>query len=137
MCKVDDSISSVRPIMYSICFLYRAVDPKDKAFSQGLALTMVSLLALIPGPIIFGWIIDSTCKIWNEKCGEIGNCQLYDQDQFRYYVNFTAMCLTSVGVFFDVLVCYYSKNLDLYGDRVESNETDCEKNNSTKEKNSI
>lgn len=108
-------------------FICRAVDQKDKAFSQGLALTMVSLLALIPGPIIFGRIIDSTCKIWSEKCGDRGNCQLYDQNQFRYYVNFAAMCLTSLGVFFDVLVWYYGKGLDLYGQKNETKKVDCDR----------
>jgi hypothetical protein len=31
--------------------------PEDKAFAQGLVLVLVSLLAFIPGPIIFGTII--------------------------------------------------------------------------------
>lgn len=95
---------------------------------------MISLLALIPGPIIFGRIIDSTCKIWSEKCGERGNCQLYDQDQFRYYLNLTALCLTSVGVFFDILVWYYGKNLDLYGHDDDTKKIDCDKDDRAKEK---
>lgn len=36
---------------------YRCVDPQDKAFAQGLALVLISLLAFIPGPIMFGTII--------------------------------------------------------------------------------
>lgn len=100
---------------------------------------MISLFALIPGPIIYGRIIDSTCLVWTEECGKRGNCQLYDQKLFRYYINITALCkfpttvnyknqlkdlfrfvstgLTSVGVFFDGLVWWYGKTLDLYGER--------------------
>uniref|UniRef100_A0A182NNV3 Solute carrier organic anion transporter family member n=1 Tax=Anopheles dirus TaxID=7168 RepID=A0A182NNV3_9DIPT len=96
---------------------YRCVSKQDKSFTQGLILMMISLFALIPGPIIYGRIIDSTCLVWTEECGKRGNCQLYDQKLFRYYINITALCLTSVGVFFDGLVWWYGKSLDLYGER--------------------
>lgn len=92
------------------------MEQRDKAFSQGLALTVVSLFALIPGPVIFGRIIDSTCVIWGQKCGQRGNCQLYDKDLFRYYINVTSFAFTACGVVFDVLVWYYGKNLVLYDD---------------------
>jgi hypothetical protein len=36
---------------------FRCVAPKDKSFAQGLSLVLVSLLAFIPGPIIYGAII--------------------------------------------------------------------------------
>lgn len=97
---------------------------------------MISLFALIPGPILFGRIIDSTCTIWSEKCGERGNCQLYDQDLFRYYVNFTAVGLTTLGVFFDVLVWYYGKDLDLYGRGEEAQKVNCDRNGCIAEKSS-
>lgn len=69
---------------------YRAVSTEDKSFAQGLALMMLSLFALIPGPIIFGRIIDATCLVWTETCNGIGNCQLHDQTKFRYSVNFVS-----------------------------------------------
>lgn len=90
---------------------------------------MISLFALIPGPIIYGYIIDNTCLIWNYKCGERGNCQLYNQDNFRYFLNLTAICFTSVGVAFDVLVCYYGKSVDLYGDRENEKKEELERRN--------
>lgn len=91
----------------------------DKSVSQGLALMMISLFALIPGPILYGYIIDNACLLWNTKCGQRGNCQLYDARQFRYYLNLTAMALTGVGVFFDGLVWWYGKDVDLYGEQDE------------------
>ncbi|XP_055644235.1 solute carrier organic anion transporter family member 74D isoform X2 [Toxorhynchites rutilus septentrionalis] len=96
---------------------YRCVAKEDKSFTQGLILMMISLFALIPGPIIYGRIIDSTCLVWTEECGKRGNCQLYDQRLFRYSINLTALALTAIGVFFDVLVWWYGRTLDLYGDR--------------------
>lgn len=96
---------------------FRAVATKDKSFAQGLSLMMISLFALIPGPIIFGRIIDSTCLVWTETCHGRGNCQLYDQTKFRYYVNILALSLTSIGVIFDILVWYHGRHLDLYGEK--------------------
>lgn len=118
---------------------YRCVSNQDKSVTQGLILMLISLFALIPGPILFGRIIDSTCLVWTEQCsGRKGNCQLYDQRRFRYYINLTvtvyalfmfsliicflidhtqAFLLTGIGVFFDVLVWKFGKNLDLYGER--------------------
>ncbi|KAH8338694.1 hypothetical protein KR074_003486 [Drosophila pseudoananassae] len=96
---------------------YRAVAHEDKSFAQGLALMMISLFALIPGPIMFGRLIDSTCLVWSQTCNGSGNCQLYDQTRFRYSLNFLSCVLTFIGMFFDFLVWYYGRTLDIYGDK--------------------
>ncbi|XP_039498000.1 solute carrier organic anion transporter family member 74D [Drosophila santomea] len=96
---------------------YRAVAHEDKSFAQGLALMMISLLALIPGPIMFGRLIDSTCLVWTKTCNGNGNCQLYDQTRFRYSLNFLSCMLTFMGLLFDYLVWYYGRTLDIYGDK--------------------
>lgn len=83
---------------------------------QGFALFTLSLFALIPGPIFFGRIIDSTCLIWNNKCGRKGNCLLYDPTKFRFRLHTTGTFLLSFAVFFDFLIWYYGRGLDLYGD---------------------
>lgn len=104
----------------NILINFRCVSVKDKSVTQGLILMLVSLFALIPGPILFGRIIDETCIVWSEHCsGRKGNCQLYDQKLFRYYVNLTALSLTTIGVYFDFLVWRNGKNLDLYGETEE------------------
>ncbi|XP_071633694.1 solute carrier organic anion transporter family member 74D isoform X2 [Temnothorax longispinosus] len=94
---------------------YRSVEKRDKSLSQGVTLMIVSLLALIPGPIIYGAIIDSTCLIWEESCGTRGNCWFYHRDNFRFLVNISAAGFTVIGVLFDAIVCYLGKDLDLYG----------------------
>ena len=40
-------------------------------------------LGWMPGPVIFGRIIDGTCKLWKYICGERQSCQLYDIVYFR------------------------------------------------------
>ncbi|KAF7990327.1 hypothetical protein HCN44_000132 [Aphidius gifuensis] len=94
---------------------YRCVDKKDKSISQGVTLMIVSLFALIPGPILYGAIIDKSCLLWENSCGENGNCWHYDKEKFRLLFNTTASFFTFIGVLFDVGVCYLARNVDLYG----------------------
>lgn len=75
----------------NILINYRSVSTEDKSFAQGLTLMMLSLFALIPGPIIFGRLIDSSCLVWTEECDSTGNCQFYDQATFRKRVNIAAL----------------------------------------------
>lgn len=100
---------------------YRAVDPRDKAFAQGLSLFLISIFAFIPGPILFGAIIDSTCLVWDESCGRKGNCWLYDKHSFRTYINATAAAITTIGVLLDAVVCYLGKDLQLYAEEEPAN----------------
>uniref|UniRef100_A0A146LLL7 Solute carrier organic anion transporter family member n=1 Tax=Lygus hesperus TaxID=30085 RepID=A0A146LLL7_LYGHE len=93
---------------------YRAVDPIDKSFAQGFALLLVSLLAFIPGPIVFGALIDAACIIWDSSCGKRGNCWFYDKHAFRKNLNLTAAAITSIGVILDGVVCYLGRDLKLY-----------------------
>lgn len=51
------SINSEGQLYIILCYNFRCVMPEDKSFAQGLVLVLVSLLAFIPGPIIFGSII--------------------------------------------------------------------------------
>ncbi|XP_067010749.2 solute carrier organic anion transporter family member 74D [Anabrus simplex] len=106
----------------NILISYRCVRKEDKSFAQGLALLMVSLLAFIPGPIIYGQIIDSTCLVWDDTCKQKGNCWLYDKEIFRLYFNSTAAVLTSVGVVLDIAVCILGRSLKLYEDDEEGEE---------------
>ncbi|XP_065345657.1 solute carrier organic anion transporter family member 74D-like [Cloeon dipterum] len=98
---------------------FRCVDPIDKAFAQGLALVVISLFAFIPGPIIFGALIDASCLIWDQSCGKKGNCALYQRSFYRYYMNVGAAAITSIAVVLDVVVCYMGRDLDLYGEEEE------------------
>lgn len=101
-----------------------AVEPRDKSIAQGFTLFLTSLFALIPAPIIFGRIIDSTCLSWTFKCGRQGNCQLYDSIKFRHLLHYSSAGFILIGVIFDFLVWYYGKEMELYGDDVAKKPND-------------
>ena len=40
----------------------------------------------LPGPVVFGGLLDSTCLVWKETCGKRGACLHYDivSQRFRF-----------------------------------------------------
>ncbi|XP_015782653.1 solute carrier organic anion transporter family member 2A1 [Tetranychus urticae] len=102
----------------------RAVDPKDKAFAMGLIGSCMAIFAYIPYPIIFGFVTDAACLVWEESCGETGNCWLYDIDKFRVYLHGTAFTLVMIGSCFDIGVLVYANRLkNLYDDEDDDVQT--------------
>ena len=45
----------------------------------------------MPGPVIFGLLIDGTCSLWKYTCGERQSCLLYDIVSFRKGIHFFGM----------------------------------------------
>ncbi|CAB0005693.1 unnamed protein product [Nesidiocoris tenuis] len=95
----------------------RCIDEKDKAASMGLGSTLMSSLAFIPSPIIFGYIIDTTCLVWGKTCSGKGNCWLYNAGQLRYVLSFSAAFFVFIGTMFDVGVWYLVKDLNVFDDK--------------------
>jgi len=68
----------------------------------------------IPGPLIFGAIFDVVCILWQDECGERGNCWVYDHDKLSYYVTALGIpCqIVSLALFFLAWVFYPKKKED-------------------------
>ncbi|XP_039249918.2 solute carrier organic anion transporter family member 2A1-like [Styela clava] len=65
-------------------FLMRSVSQADKAFGIGIAFMVTRILAWIPGPMIYGKAIDSTCLYWaTSSCSDKGYCRVYDSNAYR------------------------------------------------------
>ncbi|CAB3387511.1 Hypothetical predicted protein [Cloeon dipterum] len=92
----------------------RCVSERDKATSLGFGMMLFSFFVFIPSPIIFGYIIDSTCVVWGKTCTRKGNCWLYEGESMRYIMNFTAAVFVAIGTLFDVGTWYYVKNLQIF-----------------------
>lgn len=100
----------------------RSVDPKDKNLALGGLSAVISAFAFIPYPLVFGAIADSTCLVWEEKCGKQGNCWVYDTDKLRNYLHGASFGLILIGTFFDFLVFLYSKRVkNFYGEDNQNN----------------
>lgn len=97
----------------------RCVDEKDKTVAMGFGLTIMSLFAFIPSPILFGFILDKTCLVWGKTRSGTGNCWLHNGETLRYLLNFTAASFVTIGTLFDVGVWYYVKDVKIFDEEIE------------------
>jgi sodium-independent organic anion transporter len=108
----------------------RAIEKRDKAASMTLTLSVLSLFALLPSPVVFGALIDSSCEIWSTKCGQTRNCLVYDTESMRKYLCTLVACAFAVTFLLDVSVWYCVKDLNIYDDDEDGkvNEEEAKKN---------
>ncbi|KAF4518205.1 hypothetical protein B566_EDAN005930 [Ephemera danica] len=76
-----------------LLFFMTSVGEDQRSFALGVQFVIFRLFGYIPAPILFGSLIDSTCLLWKNTCGERGGrCLLYDIEEFRYkYVGLCAV----------------------------------------------
>ncbi|XP_068239487.1 solute carrier organic anion transporter family member 74D-like [Palaemon carinicauda] len=113
---VTKTIAATGRVGNSIVLL-RSVSDEDKGLALGTMTVFISLFGFIPAPIIMGAIVDSACIVWDKNCGVQGNCWLYDSEKFRIILHLVPAILVLVSVLGDIVVYYYSRQLDLYGER--------------------
>lgn len=77
----------------------RCVPLQQRSFGLGIQWIIARCLGSIPGPILFGKLIDITCRLWQTKCDEQGSCFFYDNQQMSR--NFLAVSI--VGKFLSAL----------------------------------
>ena len=64
---------------------FRVVADEDRSLALGTQSTIWRIIGALPGPLVFGAVLDSTCEIWQEECGSRGNCWLYNNSKLSYY----------------------------------------------------
>ena len=60
---------------------HRDVADEQRPLALGLQSAIYRLFGSIPGPLLFGAIIDLACVEWDYNCGVRGNCWIYDNDK--------------------------------------------------------
>ncbi|CAG2108395.1 unnamed protein product [Medioppia subpectinata] len=85
--------------------------------------------AFIPYPLTYGSVTDAACMIWEESCGQRGNCWVYDPRKFRYYLHGLTLILLCLAAIFDLIVILLSDRIkNLYDDQI-SDDYHCHHNN--------
>lgn len=91
-------------------FLNRSVGENQKSLALGLNNIATSLLATMPAPIIYGRIIDSTCKLMSSNYADSGGfCLKYDSTRFRYLLHGVTIGFIFIGLLFVLFVLIQSK----------------------------
>ncbi|XP_060574876.1 solute carrier organic anion transporter family member 4C1-like [Ruditapes philippinarum] len=79
----------------------RCIHDSHRTLGLGLKWFIVRLLGTVPGPIMFGAIIDNTCIIWREKCGKHASCWIYSNDELslNFFIFVAAFKIVSILLF--------------------------------------
>ncbi|KAF4015382.1 hypothetical protein G4228_006834 [Cervus hanglu yarkandensis] len=85
------------------------VNQRQRSLALGIQCTLLRLLGTIPGPIIFGSAIDSTCILWDiNECGNKGACWVYNNVKMAYMlVAISVICKIITVSFNGVAVFLY------------------------------
>ncbi|NWR62006.1 SO2B1 protein, partial [Bucorvus abyssinicus] len=67
----------------SFMLILRSIQPEDKSFAVGIQFMLLRVLAWMPGPVLYGSAIDTTCILWGKKCDRKAACRYYDNNLFR------------------------------------------------------
>ncbi|KHJ43689.1 sodium-independent organic anion transporter [Trichuris suis] len=111
-----------------LLIVLRSVPARLKSLSLGFNAFLVSLLSTLPSPILYGYVIDGTCLLWSESCGQKGSCSIYDTDELRLrqeqrmaikrterYFSLHGG-LRALAVLLDIAVFYFAKDLKILED---------------------
>ena len=60
---------------------------------------VVFIIGTMPGPVLLGAIIDSSCDIWQHSCGVQGSCWVYDKSAMGVRVMLWFVGLKVCGAF--------------------------------------
>uniref|UniRef100_A0A8L7T352 Solute carrier organic anion transporter family member n=1 Tax=Brugia malayi TaxID=6279 RepID=A0A8L7T352_BRUMA len=92
--------------MTTMMIVLRSVYDDEKVLALSFASCTTNIMGFIPGPIIFGWIIDEDCLLWHSKCPhDHGNCVIYDNKAFRQSFHLTSAGFQFLAVI-SVVICY-------------------------------
>ncbi|XP_038125048.1 solute carrier organic anion transporter family member 4A1 [Cyprinodon tularosa] len=98
----------------SICFTFlssipaltatlRCVPDSQRSFGLGIQWILMRTLGSIPGPIAFGSLIDISCLLWEDKCGDQGSCYIYQNSAMSRYTLIAGVLYKGLGTIFFLL----------------------------------
>ncbi|XP_078702733.1 solute carrier organic anion transporter family member 4C1-like isoform X1 [Branchiostoma floridae x Branchiostoma belcheri] len=85
----------------------RCVQESRRSLALGFKSLLARFLGAIPGPILYGSLIDRACLLWNESCDQKGACLVYDNTNLSVYffsVTFSLAC----WIFLSLCLALYS-----------------------------
>ena len=114
--------------MILFILIYRSVEPIQRSLALGLQTLLIRGIGTVPGPIIFGYLIDITCLLWHNTIDESllsqksdisssvassgSSCRVYDNTTMSQNVMFVSLGWKSMSTLFMTIALYFSKKSD-------------------------
>ncbi|XP_052777045.1 solute carrier organic anion transporter family member 4C1-like [Mya arenaria] len=92
----------------ALTVVLRCAGESERTFALGLLNFIARLVGTIPGPILYGTAIDSTCQVWGRKCGHDTSCWQYNKARMGEYLAGLGMGFTGIAI------CFFTLALKLY-----------------------
>ncbi|XP_050392126.1 solute carrier organic anion transporter family member 2A1 [Patella vulgata] len=87
-------------ILPSYIILMRSIGDEDKPLALAIMTFFITLLGFIAAPVLFGYVINTTCLIWSNICTGDGECLLYDLTNQRVRLKLLELGVSILGVLF-------------------------------------
>lgn len=100
-------------VVPGMLLLLRAVPPQTRSPALGLQGFLVSLIGTLPSPILWGWLIDSACQVWDYDCQHKGACQIYDPSSLRIRMHWLYVFIRLFSLVADIYVWKHAEGLNL------------------------
>ncbi|MEQ2258093.1 Solute carrier organic anion transporter member 4A1 [Xenotaenia resolanae] len=98
----------------------RCVPDSQRSFALGIQWIVVRALGSVPGPIAFGSVIDISCILWQDQCGDQGSCYIYHNSAMSQYTLAAGIIFKLLGTIFFLVASV------LYQPPPESRQSSCE-----------
>ncbi|KAL4240875.1 Solute carrier organic anion transporter member 5A1 [Mactra antiquata] len=103
-------IDAVGSIPTFLVFL-RAAGEKNKSLALGLSAAATALLGWLPGPVLGGKIVDSTCMFWNTASTAAKYCSFYNIESLRFKIHLLMIGLRSLSILILCLALFKARKL--------------------------
>merc|ERR1712224_472067 len=91
----------------------RSINPVHNAHALSIQSFLARVLGSIPGPILFGSVLDTACVIWkSDDCNDTGSCLLFDNYKVRNQFLIMTLITRILALGFVSLCCWYSSDYD-------------------------
>ncbi|KAF6038322.1 SLCO4C1 [Bugula neritina] len=88
--------------------ILRSVNDKQRTFAISMQQMCMRFIGTIPGPLVFGYILDQVCIVWQEKCGSTGSCWVYNSDLMGQHFFIMGVCVKAVTLtLLTIAYCLY------------------------------
>ncbi|KAH3697069.1 solute carrier organic anion transporter family member 4C1-like [Dreissena polymorpha] len=84
----------------ALTVVLRCAADDERTFALGLLNFIARIVGTIPGPILYGTAIDSTCLVWGHKCEQETSCWQYNKARMGEYLASLGIGFTAVAIFF-------------------------------------